>query len=99
MKVWFRNDYSFGAHPKVLEAVCAANLEGNIGYGDDKYSDMAKARIREVCGLPDAMVEFVAGGTQANVLTCAFLLKPWQAAICPDSGHLNGHEEIGRAHV
>ena len=39
MKFWFRNDYSFGAHPKVLEAVCAANLEGNIGYGDDKYTD------------------------------------------------------------
>ena len=25
MKYLFRNDYSFGAHPKVLEAVCAAS--------------------------------------------------------------------------
>lgn len=95
MKYWFRNDYSFGAHPKVLEAVCAANLEGNIGYGEDKYTAKAKDRIREVCGCPDAMVEFLVGGTQTNVVACAFLLKPWEAAICPDSGHLNGHEVGG----
>ena len=73
MKYMFRNDYSFGAHPKVLEAVCAVNLEGNWGYGDDGYT--AKAN-----------------GTQTNVVACSFLLKPWEAAICPDSGHLNGHE-------
>ena len=88
----FRNDYSFGAHPKVLEAVCAVNLEGNHGYGDDGYTARAKERIREVCGCPDAMVEFLIGGTQTNVVACSFLLKPWEAAICPDSGHLNGHE-------
>ena len=45
----FRNDYSFGAHPKVLEALCATNLEGNIGYGGDVYSDRAKDRIRQLC--------------------------------------------------
>lgn len=88
----FRNDYSFGAHPKVLDAVVATNLEGNIGYGDDIYSDRAKALIRELCQCPDAMVEFLIGGTSTNVTACAFLLKPWEAAICPDSGHLNGHE-------
>ena len=91
-KYLFRNDYSFGAHPKVLEAVCAVNLEGNHGYGDDGYTARAKDRIREVCGCPDAMVEFLIGGTQTNVVACSFLLKPWEAAICPDSGHLNGHE-------
>ena len=72
----FRNDYSFGAHPKVLEAVCAVNLEGNHGYGDDGYTARAKERIREVCGCPDAMVEFLIGGTQTNVVACSFLLKP-----------------------
>ena len=91
-KFFFRNDYSYGAHPKVLEAVCAVNLEGNRGYGDDGHTARAKDRIREVCGLPDAMVEFLVGGTQTNAIACAFLLKPWEAAICADSGHLNGHE-------
>ena len=71
-KYLFRNDYSFGAHPKVLEAVCAVNLEGNHGYGDDGYTARAKERIREVCGCPDAMVEFLIGGTQTNVVACSF---------------------------
>ena len=88
----FRNDYSFGAHPKVLEALCATNLEGNIGYGGDVYSDRAKDRIRQLCQCPDAMVEFLIGGTQTNVTACAFLTKPWEAVISPATGHLNGHE-------
>ena len=50
-KYLFRNDYSFGAHPKVLEAVCAVNLEGNHGYGDDGYTARAKERRRSSrCG-------------------------------------------------
>ena len=88
----FRNDYSYGAHPKVLEALCKTNLEGNIGYGDDAYTDRAKALIRELCACPEAMVEFLIGGTQTNVTACAFLLKPWEAVISPVTGHLNGHE-------
>ena len=35
-KYLFRNDYSFGTHPKVLEVASAVNLEGNHGYGDDE---------------------------------------------------------------
>ena len=88
----FRNDYSHGAHPKVLEALCATNLEGNAGYGDDGYSERAKDLIRTLCRCPDGMVEFLIGGTQTNVTACAFLLKPWEAAIAPETGHLNGHE-------
>ena len=88
----FRNDYSFGAHPNVLEALCKTNLEGNIGYGEDSYSDRAKALIRTLCQCPEAAVEFLVGGTQTNVTACAFLLKPWEAVISPVTGHLNGHE-------
>lgn len=88
----FRNDYSYGAHPKVLEALCATNLEGNIGYGGDGYTDRARELIRRLCGCPDAAVEFLVGGTQTNVTACAFLLKPWEAVISPVTGHLNGHE-------
>lgn len=88
----FRNDYSYGAHPKVLEALCATNLEGNIGYGGDGYTHRAKDLIRRLCGCPDAAVEFLVGGTQTNVTACAFLLRPWEAVISPVTGHLNGHE-------
>lgn len=92
MKYWFKNDYSFGAHPNVMKAIMDINLEGNIGYGYDQYTAKAKEMIREKTGCPNADVEFMVGGTQTNAMACSFPLKPWEAAICPHSGHLNGHE-------
>ena len=80
-KYLVRYDYSVGAHPKVLEAVCAVNLEGNHGYGDDGYTARAKERIREVCGCPDAMVEFLIGGTQTTD-------KPLVASLAIECGAL-----------
>ena len=88
----FRNDYSFGAHPKVLQALSATNLEGNPGYGEDPYSARARELIRAACGCPEAAVAFLVGGTQTNATACSFLLRPWESALCPVSGHLNGHE-------
>ena len=33
----FRNDYSEGAHPAILAALQATNLESTPGYGRDHY--------------------------------------------------------------
>ena len=41
----FRNDYSAGAHPAVLEALCATNMELTPGYGTDKYTRQAEETI------------------------------------------------------
>ena len=88
----FRNDYSFGAHPKVLSALAETNLEGNIGYGDDAYCDRAKSLIRDLCQCPQAEVQFLIGGTQTNFTAIAAFLRPWEGVICADSAHINGHE-------
>ena len=87
----FRNDYSFGAHPKVLEAVCASTWRATTATATTGTRPGQGAHPGGV-RLPRRMVEFLIGGTQTNVVACSFLLKPWEAAICPDSGHLNGHE-------
>ena len=88
----FRNDYSFGAHPKVLSALAETNLEGNIGYGDDAYCDRAKDLIRDLCQCPQAEVQFLIGGTQTNFTAIAAFLRPWEGVISADSSHINGHE-------
>lgn len=88
----FRNDYSYGAHPKVLAALAETNLEGNIGYGDDACCDRAKDLIRSLCGCPGAEVQFLIGGTQTNFVALAFLLRPWESVIAPATAHINGHE-------
>lgn len=88
----FKNDYSEGAHPKVLEAIAALNLEGNVGYGADPYCARAAERIRSLCGAPDAAVHFFIGGTSANLTALAAFLRPWEAVIAPVTGHINVHE-------
>lgn len=88
----FRNDYSHGAHPKVMEAVMACNMEGIIGYGQDDYCKKAAEKILKECKAPKAKVEFLIGGTQTNVLAAAAVLRPWESVLCAESGHINGHE-------
>lgn len=88
----FINDYSEGAHPKVLELLYKSNLEINPGYGLDKHSDIAREYIIRELGRDDVDIHFIPAGTLTNMLTISSFLKPYQAVISPDSGHINVHE-------
>ena len=88
----FRNDYSEGAHPKVLEALTATNFVQTCGYGLDPYCAEAAARIRELCAAPEADVHFLVGGTQTNFLVLDALLASYEAVITAHTGHINVHE-------
>ncbi|MDR1549191.1 MAG: aminotransferase class V-fold PLP-dependent enzyme [Hungatella sp.] len=88
----FNNDYSEGAHPKILEAMINANLIQNSGYGLDDHCSRARALIRQEIGREDVDVHFIVGGTQTNLITIATALRPWQAVIATDKGHINVHE-------
>lgn len=88
----FRNDYSVGCHPAVLEALTAVNSESVVGYGQDDYCGECADLIRELCHAPQAAVEFMIGGTQTNFTAIAAFLRPWESVISPASGHINGHE-------
>ena len=90
--LYFRNDYSNGAHPKVLEALCRTNLELTVGYGEDDYCKKAKELIRKLCCCPSVDIHFISGGTQANKTALGAFLRPWEAVIAPDSGHIQVHE-------
>lgn len=87
----FTSDNDAGAHPKVLEAVLAANAGATLAYGDDPWT----ARVTERFGeLLDADVEvfFTFGGTGANVLSLHSLLAPHESVICPETAHINVDE-------
>ena len=45
--IYFRSDYSLGAHPKVMAALQETNMEHTDGYGDDKFSHACADMIRE----------------------------------------------------
>ena len=48
----FRNDYSEGAHPKVLKALTDTNFEQTRGYGLDPRCQKARELIRGLCAAP-----------------------------------------------
>ena len=88
----FRNDYSEGAHPSVLQALIDTNLEQTIGYGMDPHCQAAAELIRSLCSAPDADVHFLVGGTQTNLLVINALLRSYEAVIAAHTGHVNVHE-------
>ena len=87
----FANDYSEGACPKVLKALASTNYKQTEGYGLDVYCRAASKLIKNIIGRNDLDVHFVTGGTPANVLAMC-LLKPYEAVISVDTGHINVHE-------
>lgn len=92
MKTFFMNDYGEGAHPLVMRRLMETNMEHTCGYGLDEYSLRAADVIREKCGQPGAAVHIMTGGTSANSIAIAAFLRPYEAAICAPTGHINVHE-------
>jgi threonine aldolase len=88
----FKNDYSEGAHPRILNALLETNLEQDEGYGEDRYSRKAIELIKEKIGTDDVDIHFISGGTQTNLIAISAFLKPHEAAISVSSGHILGHE-------
>lgn len=92
MKFSFKNDYSEGAHPRILDALCKTNLEQTVGYGCDPHCENAARLIRAFTGREDADVHFLVGGTQTNTTVIAAALRPYQAVISVQTGHICVHE-------
>lgn len=88
----FMNDYSEGAHPKVLELLMKSNLEQNAGYGEDAHTAKAKEYIKKLLGSEKADIHFIPGGTQTNLIVISSFLRPYEAVIAADTGHINVHE-------
>lgn len=89
---FFRNDYSEGALPQVLEALNQTNNLSTVGYGLDPFCEEAASMIRSRFGCPGADVHFLMGGTQVNLTAISAFLRPWEAVIAADTGHIAVHE-------
>lgn len=90
--LFFMNDYSEGAHPKVLDALIKTNMEQHIGYGVDDITNEAVMLIKKKINRPDADVHLLITGTQTNTIAIAHFLRPYEAVIATDLGHISVHE-------
>lgn len=89
---FFINDYSEGAHAKVLQALTETNFEQTVGYGMDEYCVKAADLIRSKVASPNSAVHFLVGGTQVNLTVLSAILRPYQAVIAAKTGHIFVHE-------
>ena len=90
--LYFENDYCEGAHEEILKKLVETNLEKTSGYGTDPYCASAREKIRAACSCPEADVFFVSGGTQANVIVIAAMLRRYEGVVAAVTGHIHGHE-------
>ncbi|KAJ5810167.1 uncharacterized protein N7503_002385 [Penicillium pulvis] len=84
------DDYSEGAHPQILEALLRTNSTQQVSYGGDDYSNTARQLIRERinCTEDEAEIFFVPSGTSANLISIASCLRPYEAVITLETGHI-----------
>ncbi len=92
MKIRFECDYTDGCAPEVLKALTETNELNTVGYGMDEFCESARQKIKAACKAPYAQVHFAVGGTQTNTIVISSVLRPYEGAVCCESGHINVHE-------
>lgn len=90
--LYFVNDYSEGAHSRIMEALSRTNLEQTVGYGMDEHCANASKLICKRIGQEDADVHFLMAGTQTNTIALASFLRPYEAIIATSTAHIAVHE-------
>lgn len=88
----FKNDYSEGAHPRILNALVETNFEQADGYGEDPYTQEAVRLMKQRIGRDDLAIHLIPGGTQSNLIAISAFLRPHEAAIAANTGHILVHE-------
>lgn len=88
----FKNDYSEGAHPRILSALMESNMEQVDGYGEDPFTIKAIEIIKQKIGRNDVDIHLLPGGTQTNLTAISAFLRPHEAAVAANTGHILVHE-------
>ncbi len=83
----FASDNNAGIHPKILQAIAAANRGHVVGYGNDRYTEAAVRKFKQHFGA-DIEVFIVFNGTAANCLSLKSLTESYHAVICAEAAHI-----------
>jgi threonine aldolase len=83
----FASDNNAGTHPKVLEAIAAANQGHVVGYGDDPYTAAMVEKFKQHFG-DDTEIFIAFNGTAANCLGLKALTESYHAVICAEAAHI-----------
>ncbi|MCL2081144.1 MAG: beta-eliminating lyase-related protein [Oscillospiraceae bacterium] len=89
--ICFASDNRAPVHPKVMEALAAANIGHAPAYGEDKWTGRLNDRLNVLFGR-EVYPFIMFGGTGSNVAAMAHLTQGYSAAICTDVSHMNTSE-------
>jgi threonine aldolase len=90
--MFFASDNAGPAHPKVMEALVAANQGYAMGYGADPIMDEVRAQVRDIFEAPEAAVYLIINGTAANSVLLGTMSQPWQTIFCSACAHIHEDE-------
>lgn len=88
----FKNDYSEGAHPRILNALLESNFDQEDGYGADRFTIEAIEILKGKMEGSNVDIHLLAGGTQTNLTALSAFLRPHEAAVAASTGHILTHE-------
>ena len=92
MRVNFNSDNVYGVHPKIMDAIVAANARlTDVSYGHDEGIKQVEGALSKVFE-KDLKVFFVMNGTGANSLALASICPPHGGIICHEGAHINTDE-------
>lgn len=85
------SDNHSGVHPRVMEALIAANRGHAHAYGMDELCQLTAREFKRIFG-PGVEAQYVFTGTAANVLSMSGVVRSFEAVICSDVSHLHVDE-------
>ena len=88
----FASDNTSGAHPKVLEALTAANDGFAPAYGADRWTAALEERLRDLFAAPALRVFPMTSGTATNAALLASMSPPWGVIYCHETAHIEVDE-------
>lgn len=87
----FLSDTTAPAHPKLIDAIAAANRDFAPSYGADAISQRVEDRLKEIFET-DLKLLFAVSGTASNALALSVLCPPHSAILCHDEAHIHRDE-------
>jgi len=91
MKRSFGSDNHSGVNEKIAVAMLQANTGDEVAYGEDKWTERAIEKMRDVFG-QKAEIFFVFNGTGANTVAVKSMTRSYNAVITAECAHLNVDE-------
>jgi threonine aldolase len=83
----FASDNAAGAHPRVMQAMVAANDGHALAYGADRWTAEAEGRLRDLFG-ERSQAFLVWNGSGANVMALATMVQQADCVVCSEWAHI-----------